>query len=670
MDTHMSNNNPLIRSVLIVSGFWWFVFTLRHFDWSLFAVFRHWQEILHTLLHGLLYWLLGILFAFAAAAGQIWLERFRARRMLRATQTRGLLCSMGQVPMLAKEPARIRSVADRLPIADAAVSAWLESAKKDHPRHATLFLAIWDIYSAHADWPASHRVGGHGGRTLTEHCVAVVQTSLATASGFKYEGVKLKTKGKRTNTIIPLLDPEYAFDAADPLIPVLALAHDIGKLEAYKRKADGTVGITDDGTGRAFDDLGVDHDALGARILARVPEFWGLPPADRRIASFVIGYYHHPASFPVERDGSSLGDRMCALLQFLIESDKATGRAESGLAESDEVDASCEDEAAEIYAAFLELVTEHGRVGGADAHFAVGAKYGQLVVLKESRVRALMLAKLNRSNESGSGVSTQLLAVLLEKGLLHAEVLGVDLKAYLPLWNVDFYDPENGKHIMSWDGCIVIKPVAAARELDVLMSLRSKRARLKLTRPTFAHNEGIGDPDALRSLLRQAFDPAIVKGVSIPKPSHTLADPCTAECAASCGDAGEDAPPNQGGAVHPIRDEDAPRARDVMTGSKARESLELLHAARSVDMPLQPPRKKRRRKEPLTVDAVQGLVERYPSAVSGERDGYRWVVQHHLNRIAGAEAFLEAQTTLALPILDAGNGLRYLGIPFKEPQSA
>ena len=107
-----------------------------------------------------------------------------------------------------------------------------------------------------------------------------------------------------------------------------------------------------------------------------------------------------------------------------------------------------------------------------------------------------------------------------------------------------------------------------------------------------------------------------------------------------------------------------------MTGPKARESLDLLHAGSSGDMPLQPSRKKRRRKEPVTVDALQGLVERYPSAVSGERDGYRWVVQHHLNRIAGAEAFLEAQTTLALPILDAGNGLRFVGIPLKEPQNA
>lgn len=101
------------------------------------------------------------------------------------------------------------------------------------------------------------------------------------------------------------------------MIPLLALAHDIGKLEAYVLEADGSVKTKEEGSALTpQDDNRISHDSLGARILARFPEYWDLPVRDRQTINLVIGHYHHPSQFPVDRNGLSLDDRMTALMEF------------------------------------------------------------------------------------------------------------------------------------------------------------------------------------------------------------------------------------------------------------------------------------------------------------------------------------------------------------------
>ncbi|GAI68635.1 unnamed protein product, partial [marine sediment metagenome] len=56
----------------------------------------------------------------------------------------------------------------------------------------------------------------------------------------------------------------FEFDAGDPLIPIIGLAHDIGKLETYSFDADGSLISREEPSGDTPGDKKVFHDALGA----------------------------------------------------------------------------------------------------------------------------------------------------------------------------------------------------------------------------------------------------------------------------------------------------------------------------------------------------------------------------------------------------------------------
>lgn len=681
----MSRNNPLLRSALTVFGFWWLLFTLREFGWSPVELVRNWEYIAYQAR----LWAIGAVAGAGAGAWWIWFKRADAQDKLAPTEVNGIICSLGRLPGVPPPP-KIKSDRLRLPITSPAVLAWIKEAQAEYPEHVEFFFEIWDTYSAHADWPASHRVGGHGGRRLWEHCLAVVETCLQNNPPFEYKGVILKSKGKRPQTIIEVLDPDFEFNPNDPLIPVLALAHDIGKLEAYKRNEDGTFGSPHATTGQDFDDLGVNHDSLGARILARMPGNWSLPYEDCRILNFVISHYHHPADFPVkDRAGTSLGDRMCSLLQFLIEADRATGKMESGLIDEEDVRTLGEEDTAVVYGAAVEIMTEPGRIQAYGeeirerSEFSIGEKHGQLIVIREAPFRALLLAKLNLSMEEGTErqrVTRFLLEILKDKGLLYTEHGGADFTPYSPLWNVDFYRAGTDMHSKKWKGCIVIKLPAVARELGALSALRSKKSRMKVLSPSFSHSLAIHEPEHLRILLEQAFGKQVADGIRIPASDRDVLH--IQEQGDRNGLAFAPAPVDETPIIQPeaspverasgsaIREEDAPNCPDLTQDPKAKQAVPKLEAASRQEGPTQRAQGKKPRMEVPTLETLQLILERHPEAISGDDDGHFWVFQPHLAKIAGNEAFLHAQTVLNLPVRDIGGGNRYLGIPHRASTQA
>ncbi|WP_405124324.1 hypothetical protein [Pseudomonas alloputida] len=331
----MNANNKVIRATAIVFGFWWLLLTARAFGGSPMEFLENWPLVGYNVSH----WILGVVSGLIIGVWFIWFTRLSALNKLYAGKKGNILngarSTLGKVPMPTSALPRIEVASKRLPIGSEKVLAWVAANEKKWPAHVAFFWAIWDTYSAHAHFPASHRKGGHGNRRLWEHCLAVADTALEDAGAYVFDGVYVKARGKPKFKIIDLKNKEYRFDATDPLIPILGLAHDIGKLEAYELLPDGSVKTQEEvGALTPQDDNRIQHDALGARILARFPEYWALPARDRQAVNLVIAHYHHPSDFPVDRNGLSLDDRMTALMEFLILVDKKTGMVESSITET------------------------------------------------------------------------------------------------------------------------------------------------------------------------------------------------------------------------------------------------------------------------------------------------------------------------------------------------
>lgn len=511
----MNARNPIVKATFIVFATIWIAMNL----YTLFTDPVWFWENIPNMVHGAFVTLVGCVMGVIITAGLILLERSLAQMKLQGGSFNGITSSIGPVPILA-QPAKRAKAKECLPIESERVRQWIEANKTTNPAYVTLFMAVWQILSAHKTHPASHRKGGHGGRTLAQHCMAVADTALELAPTWSYDGVYIKRKGKSPKLIIAKRDANYVFDPLDPIIPVLALAHDLGKIEAYKLQHDGTVLTRESGSTQ--DDPGVQHDRLGARILARISELWELPPRDTRTLCRVIAHYHHPSDFPVDRDGLSIEDRMTALMEFLILADTTTGQRESGIsAAAANEDTISETEAEEIYAAFVACITEKGRINGTgdietDKVFKIGQKHAGLVYLREAPLLATMCRKLGVSIEAGRGrfiLLNRILTILTEKGLLSTIHNGIDFKAYQPVYFVRFYHSQENSVIASWPETIIISPTTKHTELLSIVDLPGLMTAAKIERPSFAHLSMVAEPSRLLEMTERAFGQPAMEAV-------------------------------------------------------------------------------------------------------------------------------------------------------------
>ncbi|VVP60781.1 hypothetical protein [Pseudomonas fluorescens] len=520
----MNANNRIIRAVALVFGFWWLVLTLVEFGGEPLEVLDNWQYLGGKVSR----WVLGVVAGLIIGVWYIWFGRVTAMNRLFkgkfGNRLNGVRSTLGDVPMPSRALKRVENPAKRLPIGSELVNAWVAANEKNYPQHVEFFWAIWDTYSAHQHFPASHRKGGHGNRRLWEHCLAVADTTLADAGTYVFDGVYVKARGKPKFKIIDVKNKEYRFDPQDPLIPILALAHDIGKLEAYVLAPDGTVITKEEGSALTpQDDNRICHDSLGARILARFPEYWALPARDRTAINLVIGHYHHPSQFPVDRNGLSLDDRMTALMEFLILVDKKTGMAESNITDSLNEHEITEEESSSIYHSFVDIITEFGRVNGTgdkarDSTLKIAQKHDGLVVVKEKDLRMLILAKTGWSLDEGDGryrVTLNLMSTLQEKGVLYTTHNHADMSRFLPMYSASFRDPQTGAHMTTWEPVIIIRPVSTTPELAGLTGLPNLGSKLDVERPLFTHNLGIQEVDGLRALIALGFGSEIAAKANI-----------------------------------------------------------------------------------------------------------------------------------------------------------
>lgn len=391
---------------------------------------------------------------------------------------------------------------------------------------AALFLAVWDTYCAHSHYPASHRVGGHGNVKLHVHCLSVASQCLReidpNGGAWSFDGIYVKRRGR--NPVKFLENPSstgYKLSPTDPLIPIVGLAHDLGKLLAYEVDKKGVIKKNREPRGNTLtdDDAGVIHDTLGPRVLTRLPEFWKLDPLDRPSLTTPIAHYHHPSKFPVNNMGMIANVRAAALMMLLIKADRTVSAVESGIDPTARNSADLgEEELEALYETFVQIITVPGRINGigdkvVDAKLRIGQKHEDFFIVKLSALLALMRQELNVSLESGEKkheLTNHLLAILKEKGLLYTTHNGADFSLYSPLYRVSLHDSRNSTHFGDVAPALLLNhPPSTMKEFYALTHLALNPANVIVKNLILSHipKDKIKDKDHLAELNKKAFPP-------------------------------------------------------------------------------------------------------------------------------------------------------------------
>jgi len=444
----ITKSKQVLFAAFKVTIFWWIIATAIYSDK---LDFRSVQNFIVVIL--------GALSGPALMCWFISSDRNALRNSLSGQTVRGMHSSIGAIPIHAK-PLNQSEVfppeSEYPPESDKNfIAAW--RAQMPEPMRILLDAVLKTLW-AYPTYPAApttedNPTRNHGGRSLTTHSLMVAWLMCDHAEHHTYEGPKING-----NKLFGLLDPSYRFDAKDPLIPILGLAHDIGKIEC----------LIWDKNGKAVD-MANFHDLKGARIMARMDEFWnpGITAEDRRIMQAVLAHYHNAAAVPMRKDGSPTSDRLHALLELLIRCDRVAsavengGKPEAAFANVKELDYFMADEGAleQMQEAIIQVLKEGGRINSRATGdpMSIGWKYflpqynKNVVALREDAFAIAVAQKMgfaySKTDASGgenplNHFTERLLVTLQSMDLLFNDHEQYDRAATGKIFQVSFYKPE------------------------------------------------------------------------------------------------------------------------------------------------------------------------------------------------------------------------------------
>ena len=298
-------NNPVGRAAAIVFGFWWAVLTLAglwYWNPDEIPVSQMTAIVVGSLIVPLVAAVGGFAGALAFRSGR---NVVRKEGLMQGDAAAGARIQIGSIPR-APEPPRGKVTETDL----AKIPNWTRF-KAAFPAHAAAVRAVMEVMAAKRDLPASPVPGGHGGRTLIQHSVGVVEWMIKLAPKWVYEG----QKNKKGQVVRAPINGPHKFTPDDfGLLVLTAFAHDIGKTQCYALQPDG----------RVLEVL-PDHDTEGGKLLRLLPEVMALSLEDRRSLITTVAHYHKPFMIP---DAGWVTDRTRSLMELLIKADHATGRSE------------------------------------------------------------------------------------------------------------------------------------------------------------------------------------------------------------------------------------------------------------------------------------------------------------------------------------------------------
>lgn len=291
-------------------------------------------------------------------------------------EDRGLFSHLGPLPFHASNLAQLDQIDQEILLAHCPkelgdglkfIEDFVELYKITHPAHVNLLTALLRVFShpEHSWLPAG--IDRHKGRSLFQHSLLVCAVGINESKSFEPQPASARR--------LAPVDPKYQPNKTDPLIGILCLAHDLGKISSFKVQDGQVVSIMPN------------HDTMGARLITLIPEYWDprISTEDRRIIQAVMAFYHHPSEIPVQKNSDNTGfprvisDRQHYLLDLLIHADLMAGGIENGKSYQDaQVDSedlaslTAAGNTAPLFAKFLDFMS---RVG-------IGARHTKSVAFK------------------------------------------------------------------------------------------------------------------------------------------------------------------------------------------------------------------------------------------------------------------------------------------------
>lgn len=385
---------------------------------------------------------------------------------------------------------------------------WLNAGDDEYRR---LFRAVLRVMATKPGLPASPEPTGHGGCTLLEHSLNVVETGLREVDYWIVDRKNHRNEG------MPV--PPEGRD----LMPVVLLSHDLGKIAAFQTAPKDDTTIIKK---KAY------HDRESARLLGLMEESWALSEDEHNDLIMAVSHEHHPQDIP---DHAS--DQARILMEFLIYADRlasanedrvysgelalysdmdgepiaadssaggTAGRGRSATPDApearhshdnhggsadlgrestadpvtthtsatsrvagDALDRAAAAEYQQMWDWLRDVIARPGSVNGNRKNFRVGFWDGKRLYLNEARVRKLLAEEFygdpaRGREQAGDGrytITRPFLEALDQAGVLVKEFDGDRWNAKNALFRVMSSDPETGKTLEAgaWNSAIVLE---------------------------------------------------------------------------------------------------------------------------------------------------------------------------------------------------------------------
>ncbi|RME61068.1 hypothetical protein D6779_00805 [Candidatus Parcubacteria bacterium] len=527
--------NPIILATAVVFGFWWLI--------SL--AYLWWQEGDIYLYMGPLYWGVQVfLFFFLLTLAIRSLVRLAIKRGIKGEKYRGAIITIGNLPY--DEPIRSKfklvEPSEIIPQKHEHIHSWLQNADTNSVEYR-LFKRIVSLLYANRHVPASPVKGGHGGLSVFEHTLNVLNVGLEKITSWKVEGVSPK-------------DPIYEQSVPNEYFWIAVLsfaAHDLGKINAYKIEKDGAVTITIR-----------HHDKESARMLSDMPEYWELSKDDRFILNAVVAHGHSKENFPMR-----FGLEGRVILSFVVDIDHFVSGKESEaggdiFASDEQIDEIKKSEAQELADFILNLLAEPGRVNSNDEDQRIAFKAGTRMFIHEQKLAKIVAEEFYDDpvlyeQTTGDGrrkITEKILYALDQRGLLVKEHKGKTFNYKAALFKAQAYNPKkdvflprNNKNIGGWPAVIVIN--LSFDETPLLISMSNAPFPPRIMSPVLAQ-KSTGKYSSEDSGEQEGSDPK-------PEESESSKESDNSPNAAAQGEATEDA----GKIAGSVRKRRPGRAEDV-----------------------------------------------------------------------------------------------------------
>lgn len=449
--------SKLLSSYLKVYTFWWIVLFFSADNHPMDYVGRFFKGWAFALIMGVI----GVLTVIAYYK----IRHQEKKERIEGSELRGMRLTLGKMPVQEKLKRKTGyEVPDEF-------KQWMGAYKANHPKHYALLQAGIDILHGNPV-QASPVKGGHGDVNLITHSFNVLREMIKAMPSYQYAG----SKNKKGDLVVPLTNRDYVFDPLDPISPLAAFFHDLGKIVCYQPQKDGSTKEVKD-----------NHDIQGGKLIINIDEFWELSKPDRELLIMTISHYHHPIEMPLWCD-----DRTRAVTELLIKVDNEAGKKEGGIiyqsmssygeaedgadedgeivqvAKDGKVTVTVTEHAAQqMYDALNRLIAEPNVINGNNKNLRIGFKAGEYVYIQDQLMRTALSAVLEDSSltaQTHPGLvhpkSIALLNKLNELGYLYRFHNNLEYSAQSALFNIECINPSDGRQLSQWKYTIIIKTEA------------------------------------------------------------------------------------------------------------------------------------------------------------------------------------------------------------------